>query len=130
MYLLSIHDRLDAEGQKKGASRIPDFIPCGFLLWGWDKGEANLNSTWATCQRNILIATSQFCFTFTRYCVSLRPFYYTGRSRFRPGLHSWRTWRKSNKKLPFKTAFFIRDADLTTSYYVAYDYTTSGFTDM
>ena len=73
MYLLSVHDRLGVESQKKGASWISDLTPCSFLLWSWDKGEANLNSTWATCQLSIFIAKSQFGFTFTRYCASLRP---------------------------------------------------------
>jgi len=92
--------------------------------------EANLNSTGATCQLSIFIATLQVVFTFTRYLHLCVLFYYTGRSRFTPRLHSWRTRRKSNKKFPFKTAYFMRTGELTTSYYLVYDYTTTGYTDM
>ena len=52
---------------------------------------------------------------------------YTGRSRFTPGLSSWKASRKSNKKFPFKTVYFLKVRRLSTSSCIVYDYTTSEY---
>ena len=59
---------------------------------------------------------------------------HTGGFHFMSGLHSWKTspnmisW-KSKTKFPFKTIYFLGVRGLTSSY-LAYDYTTSGHTDL
>ena len=60
---------------------------------------------------------------------------YTGRSRFTPGIHSWKTPQKSkpwklNAEFPFKTVYFLGVRGLTTSSYIVYDRTTRGHTDL
>ena len=55
---------------------------------------------------------------------------YTDRSCFMAGMYTWKTLCKLNTKFPFKRMHFLGVRGLSTSSYIAYDYTTSGHMDL
>ena len=68
-------------------------------------------------------------------CICIYIYTYTGKSHFMPGLCFWNMsckskLRKSTAKFPFKTLHVPGVKGLTTSSYIAYDYTTIGHMDM
>ena len=55
---------------------------------------------------------------------------YTGRSCFTPEVRSRKMLHKWNKKSPFTTVYFLGVRGLITSFYIVYNYTTSGDMDL